>query len=171
MRRPFMLLAACALLCALIPATAALAQDAGTETQPQVVEPKPGEAIAPTTPAPDATTPATTDTAPVPAVTGPTGPSGPTGVTGPTGTTGPEGVAATTGGGGGDDDQWLAIAGIVLGVILVAALVDDGTVALARLGPALAQALASRERGGELAPQPHLGRVSRLPASRALTRG
>ncbi len=124
MRRPFMLLAACALLCALIPVTAAPAQDSGTKTQPQVVEPKPGEAIAPTTPAPDATTPATTDTTPAPAVTGPTGPSGPTGVTGPTGTTGPQGVAAT--GGGGDDDQWLAIAGIVLGVILIASLIVMG---------------------------------------------
>lgn len=103
------------LLCALVPAATALAQDTGGGAQPQVVEPRAGEALPQTTPA----TPAgpTGPDAPVSsgAVTGPTGPTGAGGAT--TGETGPQEAAGADDGG---DDTWLLITAIVLGALVLA---------------------------------------------------
>lgn len=110
-----------ALLCALAPGTAALAQDTGKDAaQPQVVEPKAGEAVPPTTSAPAGPTgpdaPVTSDVGPG-AATGPTGPTGPAGAT--TGTTGPQEAAAAKDGGG---DSWLLITVIALGAAILTIL-------------------------------------------------
>ena len=99
------LLATTLVLLAPTPGTAAFAQDTGKNgKQPQVVEPKAGEAVPQTT-----TSGPTGPDAPVTsqgAVTGPTGPTGPAGAT--TGTTGPQEAAAAKDDGG-SDDTWLLI--------------------------------------------------------------
>jgi len=110
--------------CALVPAGTALSQDeTKKKAKPQVVEPKVGEAVPPTTtPAPSGPTgpdtPATSDVAPG-AVTGPSGPTGQAGAT--TGAGGPQELAGT--GKVDDGDEWLLIAAIVLGALLLAILI------------------------------------------------
>ncbi len=113
------------LACALVPAGAAFGQDSTSKSKPQVVEPKVGEAVPPvTTQTPSGPTgpdtPVTSDVGPG-AVTGP---AGATGVTGQAGVTGAEGQQAAAG--NGDGDEWLLVAAIVLGVLLLAFLITRG---------------------------------------------
>lgn len=115
------LIAMTLVLLALAPGTAALAQDTGKNgAQPQVVEPKAGEAVPQTqTTAPGGPTGPDTPVTSQGAVTGPTGPTGPGSAT--TGTTGPQEAAAAKDGGG-SDDTWLLITAIALGGLLLAIL-------------------------------------------------
>ena len=112
--RRFAALVLALLLCALGPGTLALAQETGKDgQQPQVVEPKAGEAVPPpTTTAPGGPTGPDAPVTSQGAVTGPTGPTGPGGAT--TGETGQQGAAAKN---GGSDDTWLLITAIVLGAL------------------------------------------------------
>ncbi len=130
-RLPLLVLAL--LLCALVPVASALAQEDAKndakKAEPQVVEPKAGEAVplaagqqpaVPATDAPSAGTtgpqaPVASDQVAPGAVTGPTGPAGAT-----TGAGGPQESAA---GKGGDDETWLAVAAAVLGGLLLALLI------------------------------------------------